>query len=195
MQRFHAGNREGVAFERFHRTNRLSQRFRRIEISDVCPTTVQEKGSEPPIETLLQGRLKIKSASPIGGSTVFRPPGEDRIQPLTVIGRYVFHVRDLLQSSLNLQGRDTGIQQLLQLITTIHIFQRKEMFARDNLSSLRVNHPIGQAAILRTLPSIGTATTQSGTQVTLSAIADTQRPMHENLQRHGGLLRNRTDLR
>ena len=122
--------------------------------------------------------------SPIGGSTVFRPPGKDRIQSLAVIGCHILHVRDLLQSPLNLQGRNAGIQQLLQLITTIHIFQRKEMFARDNLSSLGVNHPIGQAAILRTLPPIGTATTQSGTQVTLSAIADTQRPMHENLQRY-----------
>ena len=195
MQRFHAGDREGVAFQRFHGANRLTQRLGRIKTGDVCPTAMQEERRKSAIETFFQGRLKIKPASPIGGSTVFRPPGKDRIQPLTVIGRYVLHVRNLLQSSLNLQGGDAGIQQLLQLITTIHIFQRKEMFACDNLSPLRINHPIGQTAILRTLPSIGTTATQSGTQVTLSAIADTQRPMHENLQRHGGLLRNRTDLR
>ena len=195
MQRFHAGDREGVAFQRFHGANRLTQRLGRIKTGDVCPTAMQEEWRKSAIETFFQGRRKIKMTPPIRGSAILCPTGKDRIQSLTVIGRYVLHVRNLLQSSLNLQGRDTSIQQLLQLITTIHIFQRKEMFARDNLSSLRVNHPIGQAAILRTLPSIGTTTTQSGTQVTLSAIADTQRPMHENLQRHGGLLRNRTDLR
>ena len=46
--------------------------------------------------------------------TVFRPTSQDSVQFLPIPSRYVFHVRYILQTTLDLQGRDTGIQQLLQ---------------------------------------------------------------------------------
>ena len=59
------------------------------------------------------------------------------------------------------------------------------MLTRYDFLPICVDQAIRQAAILSAFPPVGASSAQGGAQVTLAAITYAQRPMHEDLQRHG----------
>lgn len=63
------------------------------------------------------------------------------------------------------------------------------MFVADDLRPCRIDHRIGQAAILGAFSAIGTTSTQSGAQITLPAIADAEGAVHKYFQRNGSRFR------
>ena len=99
---------------------------------------MQEIMCESTAETLIQLRLKLEIARTRRSPYIFRTTGKDGIQLLTISGRYILHVRNVFQSPFYLERGSSGIQQLLQFITLIHIFQRKQMFVFDNHFPVRV---------------------------------------------------------
>ena len=76
-------------------------------------------------KTLIQLRFKLKTTGTGRGTDILFTPGENGIQFLTIGSGNIFHIRNILQPSFNLQRGDSGIQQRLQFLALVKVFQRK----------------------------------------------------------------------
>ena len=73
-------------------------------------------------ETLVELRVKGITATPGRGTRVLFAAGKDGIQLPALGSRHILYIRDILQSSLYLERRGTGIEQCLQFVTLIEVF-------------------------------------------------------------------------
>ena len=154
-----------------------------MERENIRCTSVQEIIGKSPTETLVQLRTESQTDGTGRSPHVFFPALQDGIQLLTVIGGHVLHVGHVLQASLNLQRRGARIQQGLQVVALVHVFQRQQVLAAGNRFPVRIHHVEAQAAELRTLSAVGTAAETCLTHVALSAVAHAQGAVYEYLQR------------
>ena len=169
----HIQRKHPVRLHPVDRPDRFTQRFRRIESGNIRRPPLQKERGEASVKALFGYRLERISASSGRSTAIFRTAGQDSVQLLPVISCDILDIIDIFQPSFDLKGRDTCIQQGFQLAGTVHVLKRKQVFMGDDLRSCRIDHRIGQAAVLGAFPTIGTASAQGGTQVTLPAIADT----------------------
>ena len=122
----------------------------------------------------------------VAGADVFGASGKDGIELLTVVGGDVLNVAHILQSPLNLEGGNAGIEQFLEPFAAVHVAQRKQMPVADECVALGILEGEGQTAELGALPTVGRAPETVLRGVALSAVADAERTMHKDLQRHVG---------
>ena len=149
---------------------------------------------EAAVERLLRVYLEVVTAMARRGRRPFRAAFEDPVQQATVVGRHVLHVVGLFQPALDLETRDTGLHQLLEMGAVVEVFQAQQMLPLDQHTARLVEQVPRQAARLGAGTPIGAAVADVMAQITLAAVTHTQGAMHKKLQRHGGLLADRPDL-
>ena len=106
----------------------------------------------------------------------------DGIESLTIGRCHVLHIREIFQSTFYFKRCCASLCQILQIIDTVHIFQRQQITITNNLPTLRILKRELHATELRTLTAIGTATETILRGITKSRITDTQRTMYKDLE-------------
>ena len=74
------------------------------------------------------------------------------------------------------------------MVAAVQITKREHMFLVQELPFVLVQHIIGEAAHLRALAAVGTASADRFTEVTRAGIADAERAVNKSLQRHRCML-------
>ena len=178
-----------------HPSDRFTERFGRIGRPHILiGTTIEKIPSKTPVKTLLRHRLKRQLDPSRRSGSILWATLKNFIQTPPIPCRNILHIRQLFESPFYLQRSRTGIEQSLQPIGTIHIFKGKQMLVANKRTTIGIEQCIGKTAILGTFPAIGASSRKSTTQITLSAITDTQSSMHKNFQLHRHHLGNGTYL-
>lgn len=82
------------------------------------------------------------------GCTVFGAAFENLVEFLPVIGRTVFYVGHVFESSLYLERRYTRIEKLLQFVALIEVPKREQVLVFGDDIAFPVYEGIGEPAVL-----------------------------------------------
>ena len=117
-----------VASYLLHLAHILSHRLRCVEGSDVGLATLEEVVGIATIESLLQiwheGVIDMTSG---GTAILLRIHRYQLIQRLIVGSHHILHIVDVLQSALYLEGRGTGVSQLLEMSNLTEVLEREQV--------------------------------------------------------------------
>ena len=111
------------------------------ELVGLCKlTAVHEVVGSAPLEALLGIGREAEGRDAVGGAGEFGASRDDGIELLTVPGRDVLHVDEVLEAALDLEGRDARVDQGLEIVGLVVVAQRKHVAAAgDLLARLRVD--------------------------------------------------------
>ena len=113
---------------------------------------------------------------------------EKLINIFPVIRNHPGSIRRLLHSSLNLEGIDTSLVKLLQILNPTHILKTQYITVFLISFVILIKYGIRKTARLRATSSITASTTEHAAEQTLSGIAITQCTVHKCFQFHTRLI-------
>ena len=120
----HTGHIERMVTQFLDRAYKLAHGLGGIEGGNVSLSTVGEISCIAAVESLLQVGFKSIGAAPQGGSAIaVRMAADNLVEALAVGGRYILDVGHILQASLNLKRRGTGISQSFKVVNLAQVFQ------------------------------------------------------------------------
>ena len=132
VERLYACHREISPALFLQSAHLLSQRFGRIERSDLPSPSLQEIMGETAAETLVQLWLEIETAGARRSTGIFLATGKNGIELPTVSRRHILHIGHILQAAFYLQRSGSGIQQFFQHLALVEVLQRKQMLITHN---------------------------------------------------------------
>ena len=132
VERLYACHREIAPALFLQSAHLLSQRFGRIERSDLPSPSLQEIMGETAAETLVQLWLEIDTAGARRSTGIFLATGKNGIELPTVSRRHILHIGHILQAAFYLQRSGSGIQQFFQHLALVEVLQRKQMLITHN---------------------------------------------------------------
>ena len=179
-----SGDRKCVFIGLFDFSYVFTQRFRGVGRGDrFGSSSVQKIVGESSVETFFELGCKFYRRVSGRGCTVFGTAFENLVEFLPVIGRTVFYVGHVFESSLYLERRYTRIEKLLQSVALIEVPKREQMLVFGDDIAFPVYEGIGKPAVLGAFAPVGTASAHRFAKIALSAVTDAQGSMHENFER------------
>ena len=144
---------------------------------------MQEVSGETAVEGLVQvGTEGVGALSARGTAVTVRMLADDGVERLAIGRSDILHVGGILQATLNLERRRTGIDELLQVTAQVHILQREQVTLVFQFTAIGIDEVELHAAELRAGTAVsGTAEAVFG-GVAQAAIADAQRAMNEDFE-------------
>ena len=120
---------------------------------------------------------------------------DDLVQTLTVGGRHVLHVADVLQAPLNLERRGTGLNEPLQVVALVHVLQRQQVAVVLYHAAVGINQVELHAAELGARATVGRTAETVLRGIAQPTVTDAEGAMNKDLQLHvGHLTMNLPDL-
>ena len=116
------------------------------------------------------------------GPTEFRFFFQYLVKLFTVVGRNIFYIVRIFQSTLNFEGSNSGVSQFRDRICTVEVFERKKVLVLNNCFAEGICEGIFFAAGLCAGTSIGTSASQGMAHKTLSAETDAERTVDERFE-------------
>ena len=114
---------------------------------------------------------------------------------LSAVGRYhIFHIAGIFKAPFDLERPHSGVDHIFEHLQPVHIAERKQVLATDELVARTVLQIKAVAAYLSALAAVGAPSGQYKTGLTVAAVAHTQRSVHKRLQGHIHRLVHRPDL-
>ena len=174
---------ERVTSHLLDRAHILPHRLRSIRRKDVGLSSMQEIGSKPTVERLVQIGCKRIGTMSLGGTTVLTGmSGDKSVKPLAVCRHDILHIGDVLQPSFYLKRGGTSLYQFLQMVALVHVLQRQEMSLMRYLTTVGIQQVKLHPTELSTGTTVGRTSKTIFRGIANATVTDTQSTMHENLQ-------------
>ena len=176
------GHIEGVAADLLDRADELAYSLGGIERGDAGLAPMGEIGGVATVERLPQVGFEGIGATPQRGPAVLVGMlTDDGVEALTIGGRDVLHVRDILQATFDLKRGGTSLGQSQQVVALVHVLQREQITLVLNLTAVGILQGEAHPTELGALTTVGAPAETVLGGIADAGIADAQGAMDENL--------------
>ncbi len=184
-----ARHHDAVAPDVLHHANPLAHALGRYQIGEIGGAPTEKIVGASSVEGCLQTRRKgwvgrQESGFPVTAALVFGSPLHDLVKQLTIMCHHILHVGDILQPSFYLQTAHSGIEQLLQLVASVHVSHREQITLLFENTAFGIDKVERHAANLGALATVGTAAEEMLRGIALSVVAHANAAMHKDLECH-----------
>ena len=192
----HTRHIKTVVTHLLHHADKGSHRLGRIPRGNVLLTSMQEVGGIATIKRPVEiGRESISAFAARTAAILTGMTPDDLVQPLTVSRRHILYIRDILQPAFYLQRCSPRLDEFLQMVDAVHIFEGEQIAVMHQRPTLRILQREFHATELRALSAIGATSETILRSIADAGIADTKSTVDKYLKLHiRNLVMNLPDL-